>query len=313
MLKLHFINVGDGDSILVEALDGPKPFRMLVDTGRDDVDATEGSLRLSASDYLHSLGIQSLDALVITHLHVDHFGGTRDLIGHAQIPSVYSGFFPDPASVPASCDAGAAKSERGLVECLNRWMQDVSFLRQQGAELHTVDEAVSIPTNGKLSVRVIPPKPNILALQYAVFGLLCAGKPGGPLMYPASKSRNPGSLRVELQYAGRVIELSGDCFGAEWEEIASHADLWKVPHHGDGRSVTDGVVRKVCPEIAVISCDKDYIARKDRPSNQVCDWLEAVGAKVYFTDAFSLRGAPPSRHRAVIAAIEADGTITIED
>lgn len=313
MLKLHFINVGDGDSILVEALDGPKPFRMLVDTGRDDVEASEGSPRLTASDYLQSLGIHSLDALVITHLHIDHFGGTRDLTGHVRIPSVYSGFFPDPSSVPASCDAGASKSERGLVECLNRWMQDVSILRQQGAEFHTVDEAVSIPTNGKLSVRVIPPKPNILALQYAVFGQLCAGKPGGPLMYPASKSRNPGSLRVELQYAGRVIELSGDCFGAEWEEIASHADLWKVPHHGDGRSVTEGVVRKVSPEIAVISCDKDYIARKDRPSNQVCAWLEAVGAKVYFTDAYSLQGAPPSRHRAVIAAIEADGTITIED
>ena len=33
MLKLHFLNVGDGDAILLEDTAGEQPFRMLVDTG----------------------------------------------------------------------------------------------------------------------------------------------------------------------------------------------------------------------------------------------------------------------------------------
>ena len=36
MLRLHFINVGDGDAILVEELREGSAFRMLVDTGRED-------------------------------------------------------------------------------------------------------------------------------------------------------------------------------------------------------------------------------------------------------------------------------------
>ena len=50
MLRLHFINVGDGDAILAE--EGGDPFRLLVDTGRRDVGEAPGSLRCTAADYL---------------------------------------------------------------------------------------------------------------------------------------------------------------------------------------------------------------------------------------------------------------------
>ena len=75
MLDLHFINVGDGDAILVEERNGDEVFRLLVDTGRADVGAYPGSRRLTAGAYLRERGIARLDALVITHLHEDHFAG----------------------------------------------------------------------------------------------------------------------------------------------------------------------------------------------------------------------------------------------
>ena len=52
MLRLHFINVGDGDAILVEELREGSAFRMLVDTGREDVGGEPGSLRRTAAEYL---------------------------------------------------------------------------------------------------------------------------------------------------------------------------------------------------------------------------------------------------------------------
>ena len=50
MLKLRFLNVGDGDAIFVEEMAGPRRFRMLVDTGSRDVSAAPGSCRVTAAE-----------------------------------------------------------------------------------------------------------------------------------------------------------------------------------------------------------------------------------------------------------------------
>ena len=49
MLELHFINVGDGDAILIEDRNGGDVFRMLVDAGRRAPDAYPGSPRRTAA------------------------------------------------------------------------------------------------------------------------------------------------------------------------------------------------------------------------------------------------------------------------
>ena len=64
MLKLHFIDVADGDSILIELTEGPLSFRMLVDTGHRQVAPAAGSHRRTALAYLRQLGIHRLDAVV---------------------------------------------------------------------------------------------------------------------------------------------------------------------------------------------------------------------------------------------------------
>ena len=42
VLKLHFINVGDGDAILVEETAEGRIFRLLVDAGKADVGTAPG-------------------------------------------------------------------------------------------------------------------------------------------------------------------------------------------------------------------------------------------------------------------------------
>lgn len=74
-LEITFIDVGQGDSILIET---PKGERILVDTGPK-------SARFDAGErivvpYLLQKGINHLDALILTHAHADHVGGADALL-----------------------------------------------------------------------------------------------------------------------------------------------------------------------------------------------------------------------------------------
>jgi len=78
-LKVHFIDVGQADSILVEL---PNSQIMLIDGG-NKVDGP------SVLKYLKSLKIKTIDYLVATHPHEDHIGGLSAIIKELEIKSIY--------------------------------------------------------------------------------------------------------------------------------------------------------------------------------------------------------------------------------
>ncbi|WP_455617941.1 ComEC/Rec2 family competence protein [Eisenbergiella sp.] len=69
VLKVHFIDVGQGDSIFIQS--GTET--MLIDAGTN-----EGGPVVTA--YLQALGITKLSYLIGTHPHEDHIGGLDDVI-----------------------------------------------------------------------------------------------------------------------------------------------------------------------------------------------------------------------------------------
>ena len=75
--RVHFIDVGQGDSILIQA--GEQA--MLVDAGTNE----SGSV---VTEYLRSLNITKLDYLIGTHPHEDHIGGLDDVIHSFDIGTV---------------------------------------------------------------------------------------------------------------------------------------------------------------------------------------------------------------------------------
>lgn len=77
ILKIHYIDVGQGDSILLQQ--GEQ--NMLIDTGTND--STD-----SLISYLKGLNLQRIDYLVLTHPHEDHIGGADKVIEQFNIGSV---------------------------------------------------------------------------------------------------------------------------------------------------------------------------------------------------------------------------------
>ena len=75
-LELHFIDVGQGDSILIRS---PSGQNVLIDGGRRDDDALS---------YLQSVGVENLDLVIASHPDADHIGGLDEVV-HYYRPGLF--------------------------------------------------------------------------------------------------------------------------------------------------------------------------------------------------------------------------------
>lgn len=79
ILRVHFLDVGQGDAAFIELPDGNS---MLIDTGN----ASNGS---QIVDYIEDLGYKKIDYLVASHPHSDHIGGMEAVLDSFSIGEIY--------------------------------------------------------------------------------------------------------------------------------------------------------------------------------------------------------------------------------
>jgi len=78
LLEVHFIDVGQGDSIFIRAADGSTA---LIDGG------SQNGLALA---YLRTASVTRLNAVILTHPHADHVGGLVDVLKTLQVDNVWT-------------------------------------------------------------------------------------------------------------------------------------------------------------------------------------------------------------------------------
>jgi competence protein ComEC len=84
-LQIHIINVGQGDSIFIET---PGGTTALIDTGPAFSGYSAAESRVIP--YIRKQGYNSIDTLILTHLHSDHAGGLDYLMENINVGKVIS-------------------------------------------------------------------------------------------------------------------------------------------------------------------------------------------------------------------------------
>lgn len=308
MLKIDFLNVGDGDAILLreESCD----FVMLVDTGRPHVEFTKGSKRRACINHLMEEGVDHIDLMVLTHLHFDHIGGALAVLRHIPVKRLIAAYLPPEGAHWISAPESEEKTIVGMIDALNLFADIISAARTAGTRCECATREAEQLTK-RLSLRPVPPDDALLLRQRAHFDAIYRGEtmPEDEL-YAISKERNISSLRLRLSYADRQIVLTGDSYAAYWENDPEEpCDILKVPHHGDDKSMTQTLLSRLQPEYAVISCENAESPKKPRPAPEVLSMLLDQVPHVLCTENRLFERYPATTQTMIRLSVDCDGTI----
>lgn len=263
--EIALIDVGQGDATLLR--DGSRA--VLVDGGGWRYGDLGGRVVLPA---LAALGVRQLDAVVATHPDRDHCAGLVDVARYMPVGEVWVG----PGWVEDRCAAELLTLPR------LRWR-----VLWRGEE-----ERV-----GRWRLRVLHPR---------------AGQ---------RRARNDRSLVIFAELDRYRLWLTGDIEASGERQLARdlaadrsrvspidrqrgpRVDILKVAHHGSKTSTTEAFLRRVRPQLALISAGPGNLY--GHPHRRTLRRLEAHGVKVLRTD---LSGMVRLKLRASHLAIELPGS-----
>jgi competence protein ComEC len=245
-LRVTFLDVGQGDSSVIEF---PKGSTLLVDGGGSSYRSRFDVGRNILAPYLWHQGISRVEALIISHAHIDHFQGFRYLIEKFDVGALWispresrNPFYEELLQAAVAKGIPLIKVQRGY--------------RQRF---------------GEVEVRILHPS-SIYLLKTS----------------PTShRLTNNYSLVVKLTYGKICFLFPGDIEREAEEFLLQNGDLepctiLKVPHHGSATSSSPGFLEALQPSIGVISTGK--YSRFESFSPLILERYRKAGIKIYRTD-----------------------------
>ena len=245
-LNVHFIDVGNGDSILI-------------DLGATEILIDGGLPSSNVYKYLEDYVDGSLDGMVATHPHPDHIGGLLKVLESFNVDEIWVNGEHVPPQLPF----------HGIYE------KFIGRIKVEGAIVHTARRGQTIDI-GILSLFIIHPDPLptphpsqgmravvqtmnnnsiVLRLRYGNIRFLFTGD--------AHKEAEADILRTGLDI---------------------QADILKVGAHGTMLSSSDPFLKAVTPKVAIYMAGEKTGQRGPiKPHQDVITALKKAGADVYGT------------------------------
>lgn len=253
-LRMHFLNVGQGDCSIIELPDGKV---MLVDGGNGSEKTSATILR-----YLNALKIKKIDYMLVTHADSDHCGGLDKVvrqkeIGVAYLPKVSENSNAQFAELYAAlldndCPMKYAQREIRLNSSVEKYPYNISFLYPYTSDIQDLQKTET--EANALSA--------VFWLDY--FGTSALFTGDAPMKIEEKLMRDSDLGLFEF----RDVEL--------WS-----TEILKVAHHGSKYSTSTEFLRYLDVETATISCAK--VNMYDHPSDEVCQRLKEENIDEYRT------------------------------
>jgi competence ComEA-like helix-hairpin-helix protein len=201
--SIEFLDVGQGDAILIRSSEGKTA---LVDAGQH---------KEQAAELLRRRGVKSLDLLVLTHHHQDHYGGMEEVIRQFR-PRVFL--------------------DNGSSHTTPHYLRLIELVRDRGIVTITPTDRPRRIELGSVVLTVFPRAPEDRGEENN-------NSVGIRLQH--------GSLSVLLPGDAERAERAS--WEREVHELCADCTVLKLAHHGSDSGTDAGWLRLVRPELAVAS------------------------------------------------------------
>lgn len=284
-MMIDFINVGYGDAILVRE----RSFTMLIDCGDTDAnvrDTTLESSRNSAWRFMEKEKIQTIDLLVITHLHRDHCGGLWELLEKVHVKKFISSYIPQKefwGRQVKNCD-DFSKGAQNLLEGFNIYLKSLQVMNCNGTEI-MLAEPVVYQLTSELCIKIMLEESSFFMRQCEIWQNVLEEREQNKELDELDRFINNTSVHMRIYYKDNIIELPGDIYANCLEKHSVEScTILKLSHHGHRDSITQKLLDMLEPERVVISTSNN---RTDNcPACEVIQMIKDKGCKLYITEPF---------------------------
>lgn len=307
-IKIHMLNVGDADAIIVQLENSFEKISLLVDGGKNSEHAGK------IISYLENLRIAP-DILICTHLDKDHIGGLGDVIEkyHKAIKSIW-------AHIPTKHDTEfklklfskmVEKNASGRVdkrlELIMASVQEIEDFIQVADRYNirvlepfsdTSDEQI-ISLCKKWKIEILSPSVSFYDSLVPLFRNTYVPSPPKKIyeheLVKAGESpclligregydtpENESSLIFKISDNGKNYLFTGDVGLQAFERIddkLTEAYWVKIPHHGSKKNLNQRIIERVSPRKCFISA----VGKNGHPDDNLKKCLEKKNAQVECT------------------------------
>jgi competence protein ComEC len=216
-LKVNFINVGEGDCILIEA---PKKYNILIDGGGTPLSDFDVGGKV-VIPYLRRKGINKINLLILTHPHLDHLEGLLAVLREFKVEMVL---------------------DSGLICNIPEYREFISNIKKEGILYHQARAGDNFIFNNNLEIILLNPLYNSDFYNESDFNNASIVV---KLLYKNTDFLFTGDIENTTEQNLLI-----------WQNILK-SDVLKIAHHGSSNSSSLEFLEKVNPIITIISTGKN--------------------------------------------------------